>query len=311
MPVLVQAGLKNTNRNTAMNAVANINTNLVNKENLINKVNEGEKKRRVRGVTDFNDAVAQGDTLIELKSQCKHGEWGEIMRSRLTVNQTQAKKYIRLASNKEYLVNRQSTVDLTIESADTLIKEKNKKEREAKLITQGKPVPEKKTKKESKKTLKEVGFDAPPTDVQLKKLTDNLRDCLEPKIKVQMSLQVQEWFTDECNHITDFIEDAAKKYTKKSLNAFARMLQYHDRVFQEALINKLPKEVKLYKKELEAKEAELDERERGIVKRSKRLKHILTDREIKVLKGCFHPDVVPEDKKEKFSKGFQILMKAI
>jgi len=162
LPVLVQAGLKNTNRYTAMNAVTNINTNVDSKEPLINEINTRDKKMSVRGAADFNDAVAQGDALIKLKKKTGHGEWGNVVSEKLTLGIAQINRYVKVAKNKEYLVNCASTRNLTIELANKLIKEKNKAEKEAKLKAEGKPIPAKKPKK--KKTLKEVGFDAPPTN---------------------------------------------------------------------------------------------------------------------------------------------------
>ncbi|VAW57724.1 hypothetical protein MNBD_GAMMA07-1512 [hydrothermal vent metagenome] len=145
-----------------MNAVTNINTNSASKEGLIHNVNDGEKKRRVRGVVEFDDAVAQGDRLIEIKSQCGHGEWSKVVNEELVLEKSQIKKYMSVARNKEFLAKGQSTGFLTLESASKLITQKNKVEKEAKLKAEGKPIPVKKPKK--KKTLKEVGFDAPPTN---------------------------------------------------------------------------------------------------------------------------------------------------
>jgi len=137
-----------------MDAVTNINTN--SKNALVNGINPREKNRRVRGAAEFNDAVAQGDDLIELQTQTERGQWRNMVSEELILEKSQIHKYIAVATNKDYLANSQSTGSLTLEAADKLIKEKNKAEKEAKLKAEGKPIPEKKPKK--KKSLKEVGL---------------------------------------------------------------------------------------------------------------------------------------------------------
>lgn len=273
------------------------------------KLNTIFKDMAVGDSKNLNRAIEAGDILNEKKAELGHGKWMPWVKDNLAVTKAQTSRYMKLSQNKARLPNVASTQHLTIDGAITLINKQLKQE----AIDRGEIEAPTETQKEAKNkpALAALELDAPATDEEMMELVQSFTNLTEPRYMNNLPENVKEWLGDEHKQIKEMLAAQSKTTRKKSMTAFVRLLRYHDMVFQNALIEKLPAKTKKFIAELEKREAVLKEEEIAVVNRSKRLGQILTKKDAKIILGCLHPDRAPKGKEAIFAKAFNIAKKAM
>ncbi len=154
---------------------------------------------------------------------------------------------------------------------------------------------------------------AKPSTENLQNLSNSLVDILDPVIldKLFSGSFIQRSLALDYIELSDLIDSLNKTTGKKVLNKVMKLFIKQADVVPYILEEQLPDAIKLAQKQIELDKEALRTKEKELMIRYEGFQEVVPAKDLKLLIGCFHPDKLPEDKKERFGKAFITLNKLI
>lgn len=320
-----------------MNPVTHINKNIA----AVEKINNLQKELASTDTSALYLALTMGELLIEEKKLHAFGQWGGWVEENLILNRSQVNNYMKLAENKELISNYHPGGNLNIKSALAFIKKNKPADKKItagrktlQALVDGEPVKSTGTATRARKIINyapelvdkvlknEASFDSAyeeaihakkktPTDEQASEICDEIANIVDPRYLAGLSEYQRQWAVKEHQELHDLLGALNKSLTKKAITAYVRLLAYHKKVVNEYAFQQAPQNIKLLKMKLEKKEAELSAREKAFKKRTELLSQVISDADVKLIRGCLHPDTAPKEKRAKYNKAFAAFNTAI
>lgn len=121
----------------------------------------------------------------------------------------------------------------------------------------------------------------------------------------------QSWMRQDYKEMTGVLDSVSKGMSKKAVLAFMKLMRYQTSMMRVEIQNQLPDTIQKREEKLAKAEAELKKASRKLHNASQSLKRSISDKDIKMIQNCLHPDRAPEDRRSRFEKAFQAFSEAL
>jgi hypothetical protein len=266
------------------------------------EINASEARIDALKTRAVEEAIIQGNLLAQAKAALPHGQFTPWLQANCHVSPVQARKYVRLAAGVAGLPepDRARLLHMGFEAA-------------VKEVTQPKTKPKRKAPPRASQAATEA---EPKTEDKTKVATVDLSSASLEDIHAELERRLD-------GHIKLTVEQAAgtehsyHKLTKKQqglISRFARDYPEFVKTVQTAFYIVVEKEAdRRAKEDTESIRANIAQR----LKKAEELQSLVINmkagvvpfmslEEARMLTNCLHPDRAPEDRKEKYSRAFEV-----
>jgi hemoglobin-like flavoprotein len=132
-----------------------------------------------------------------------------------------------------------------------------------------------------------------------------------PDSLVALPEHARRWLAQDYQQLRTLFDSTTKAMSKKAMSFFVPLIKYHSNMYRNDVLKSMPDEIAQEQQRLKQWQERLAAEQKTANTLSRSLKQVLSEAEIKQIKGCLHPDRAPEGRKDKFNNAFKAFQNAV
>lgn len=267
-----------------------------------------------------NGILEQGKRMYQYWQSCENVSGGSVFARNVGewfgMSAPTASRWVQIGRHHDELFHRVKKLPLSHVVIADYCAIKDDSKRKAFKITP------KTTKADVKEYKIEIGqITAPAKQPKPKKdekieITERIAMLIPPTMLAGLSDFGRRALYENRKKIEPLLDECNKALGTKALKAFVTLLEYHKKIFDAMVRKEVKAEMKKHERisELDAWEKRLQAREEKLAVRSVRLREQISDKDIKLIQGCLHPDKIPNGSdvsKKRYARAFDAFRRAL